>query len=91
MKLSHSIILLSILCGFSASLRAAGFDVSRYTTMPGEKRKHLTITTNDVVFIKAASGAVAVVQFTNFCTFTNSGPLTASYHWRFRPTPSQPV
>jgi hypothetical protein len=86
MRLVYSIILF----GISVSLHAAGFDVSRHSMISGEESKHLTVTTNDVVFIRAESGAVAVFQFTSFAAFTtNSGPHTASYRWRFRPAPSQ--
>jgi len=85
----RSIILLSILCGLAVSLRAEGFDSSHRSLIFDEKRKQLTITTNDVVLIKAQNGAVAVVRFTSFGAFTNSGPLTASYLWRCRPALSQ--
>jgi len=66
------------------------FDVSQYPTS-GEKSIHLSVTTNDVVLIKRPSGAVAVVQFTGFGSLTDSGPLTASYRWRYRSASSQPV
>jgi hypothetical protein len=67
------------------------FSVSRYANFD-EKQKSLSVTTNDVVLIRRPSGAVAVIQFTSFGPFaTNSAPLSASYRWRFRSTPSQAI
>jgi len=45
----------------------------------------LSVTANDVVLIKAAIGAVAVVQFTGF------DADTASYRWRYRPAKSAQI
>jgi hypothetical protein len=90
MKLPRSIIFFAGLFGFAVLLHAAGFNISRDPDSD-EKSKHLSVTTNDVVFIKTQSGAVAVIQFTSFDSFTNSGPLSASYRWRYRAAPSQPV
>ncbi|HEV2695428.1 MAG TPA: hypothetical protein VG347_21210 [Verrucomicrobiae bacterium] len=88
MRLAYFIILF----GLSVSSHAAGYDVSRHSNIFDEKSKHLTVTTNDVVLIRAESGAVAVFRFTSFAAFTtNSGPHTASYRWRCRPTPSQSI
>jgi hypothetical protein len=89
MKFLTVIILLSIFGDLS--LRAIDFDVSGISSKYNESSKHLTVSTNDVVLIKTTSGAVAVIQFTSFSAFTNSGPLTASYRWRFRLTPSQAI
>ena len=87
-RLVYSIMLFSL----SVSLHAAGFDVSQHSMISGEETKHLTVTTNDVVLIRAESGAVAIFQFTSFAAFTtNSGAHTASYRWRSRPAPSQSV
>jgi len=67
------------------------FSVSRYANFD-EKQKSLSVTTNDVVMIKRPSGAVAVIRFTSFGSFTiNSAPLSASYRWRFRSAPSQAI
>jgi len=90
MRLLYTIILFSVLCGFSPSLDAAGFDVSRYATVPDEKR-HINVTTNDVVYIKTSAGATAVVQFTSIGTFSERGPLTTSYRWRYRSSHSKPI
>jgi hypothetical protein len=85
-----SVILFGIFCNRLAYSQTADFDISRPSTL-NETNETLTITTNDVIFIKAKSGAVAVVQFTAIGPFTNSGPLTASYRWRCCSAPSQPV
>ena len=95
MSLKYSIMVLSVLCGLSVSLHAAGFNVSGYTPgdkfTPGDRSQHITVTTNDVVYIKTSSGATAVVQFTSIGTFSERGPLTASYRWRYRPSQSQAI
>jgi hypothetical protein len=85
-----SFILLGLFFSRLAYSQTSDFDISR-PTMLNETNETLTITTNDVIFIKAKSGAVAVVQFTAFGTFTDSGPLTATYRWRCCSAPSQPV
>jgi hypothetical protein len=61
---------------------AADYNVSVRPTST-EEQHSLSVTTGDVVLIKAPSGAVAVVQFTNF------GPHTASYRWRYRAAKQQ--
>lgn len=74
-----------------AEFKAWGqFSVSRHSKYD-ERSKSLSVTTNDVVLIKRPSGAIAVVQFTSFSVFTDSGPVTALYRWRYRSSPSQPV
>jgi hypothetical protein len=82
MKLPHAIISSAALACLAVSVLAATNDVSDAPTS-AEKRKSLSVTTNDVVLIKAASGAVAVVQFTSF------GPDTGSYRWRYRSAKAQ--
>jgi len=48
-------------------------------------RKSLAVTTSDVVLIQTPLHGTAVVQFTSFSI------TTASYRWRYRPSPSQNV
>lgn len=52
---------------------------------PASDRKSLAVTTSDVVLIQTTLHGTAVVQFTNFSI------TTASYRWRYRPSPSQNV
>ena len=75
-----------------AELQAgARFSVSQYA-ISTEKKKSLSVTTNDVVLIKRPSGAVTVIQFTSFDPFaTSSVPLSASYRWRYRSALSQVI
>src|ERR1043165_5627428 len=51
----------------------------------GKQFISLSLTTNDVVLIKNAAGAVAVIQFTSF------GPYTAAYRWRCLPANSKAI
>jgi hypothetical protein len=81
MKNSHTIITFLALCGIASLLQAATEDISSDST----KRKSVSATTNDVLFIQTPSGASAVVQFKSF------GPNEASYRWRYRASASLPV
>ena len=85
----------SVLCGLSMALPAADFNISRYTIgdrfTPGDQTHHVTVTNNDVVYIQTSSGAAAVVQFTSIGTFSERGPLTATYRWRYRSAASQTI
>jgi len=90
MRFPRSTILIGALFGLAVLLHGAGFNVSRDPTSD-EKSKHLAVATNDVVLIRTLSGAVAIVQFTRFDSFTNSAPLSATYRWRYRSASSQVV
>jgi len=69
-------LLLALSC-LATQVFAGDYNVSIRSTST-EEQHSLPVSTGDVVLIKAASGAVAVVQFTSF------GPHTASYRWRYR-------
>jgi hypothetical protein len=79
------------LFGLAVSLHAAVFDVSHQPANTEDRKKLVKVTTNDVVLIKAQSGAVAVVQFTKFDPYTDSSRPSASYRWRYRPATSQVI
>jgi hypothetical protein len=86
MKLSHIVVSSAALACLTVSLLSATNDDFGVGTF--RKQKHfisLSLATNDVVLIKNAAGAVAVIQFTSF------GPYTASYRWRCRPANSKTI
>jgi len=79
MKFLPIIVSCAALTGLTGSLLAAdGGNLS------GDK-KSLSVTTNDVLVVQAASGAVAVIQFTSFSEYA------ASYRWRYRAAKAQPL
>jgi hypothetical protein len=84
MKLSHTVTSAAVLACLVGSLLAATNDGFVPHTSAGEQ-KSLSVTTNDVVLIKNAAGAVAVIQFTSF------GPDTATYRWRCLPANSKAI
>lgn len=74
---------LALLIAVSALAQNPALDALPAVPPTTSQRKSLSVTTNDVVVVKSASGGVAVVQFTEF------GPDRASYRWRYRSAKSQ--
>lgn len=87
MRLLVLFILFCTTASFERSAYATIFDISD-PKIGSEKIRNLSVTTNDVIFIKViSSGGVAVVQFTSF----SSTNFSASYRWRYRSSSSQAV
>jgi len=84
MKLLRFIVSSVVVVALTISVLADTYDISHGPASAG-KRKSQLVTTNDVVFIRTPSGAVAVVQFTSF------DADTASYRWRYRAANSQSI
>ncbi|MGH7992193.1 MAG: hypothetical protein ACREDQ_01645 [Limisphaerales bacterium] len=66
------------------------FEVS-HNPAYNEEHKNLKVNSNNVVFIKTQSGAVALIQFTGFDTHTDPARPSASYRWRYSSTPSATI
>ena len=56
-----------------------------YEVPQAQKRKSLSVTTNQVVRVASTNGAITFIQFTHF------GTTNASYRWRSRPVPGGTV
>jgi RNA polymerase sigma factor (sigma-70 family) len=66
---------------FANQNRGVGFNV-----ITSAKLKHISVTTNDVIWVQTSSGAAALIQFTAF------GPyLSAQYRWKYRLEKSEPI
>ena len=63
-----------VIAGDLLAANADSFDIPK-----SERRKSLSVTTNQVVRVSGTNGEVTIIQFTQF------GTTNANYHWRSRP------